>query len=260
MEEVIKALRSITNNEVILYIERDHNQVLVFNEKRSILFLKDNFKILQNEILKMLISNDEAGIKNLLNCIESTDIIYTKYFFNITYENEEDYLSLEYPLESNEHPYLELAIYVDEKMKGIDPKKLHTDDHGDKYYGLVTPINSYFEQRDELKKEIREILQSLLERKEDYPKTSSRKPIDPIIWTGDNVLLGYLIQWFKDEGLISKKTARDTIIKNHFVDDKGKPIENIKQALSNMKALNNGSLPKNFEKIQPLLKTLKDLL
>ncbi len=88
----------------------------------------------------------------------------------------------------------------------------------------------------------------------------TQNKLEPIIWTGDNVLLGYLIQWLKEEGLISKKSARDSIIKNHFVNDKGKPIENIKQALSNMKAINNGGLPRGFEKIHPLLKTLKDLL
>jgi hypothetical protein len=90
--------------------------------------------------------------------------------------------------------------------------------------------------------------------------TPLNKEIEPIVWTGDNVLLGYLIQWLKDEGFIKKKSARDTLIKNHFVDENGKPIENIKQGLSNTKKYNEGSLPKDFEKIQPLLKTLKDLL
>ncbi len=90
--------------------------------------------------------------------------------------------------------------------------------------------------------------------------TPLKKEIEPIVWTGDNVLLGYLIQWLKDEGFIKKKSARDTLIKNHFVDEKGKPIENIKQGLSNIKKYNEGSLPKDFEKIEPLLKTLKDLL
>lgn len=84
--------------------------------------------------------------------------------------------------------------------------------------------------------------------------------IEPIIWTGHNVLLGYLIQWLKDNGLISNKTGRDTAIRNHFISEKGVPIRNIKQALQKMRDINEGQLPGKYEKIDPLLKTLKDLL
>lgn len=85
------------------------------------------------------------------------------------------------------------------------------------------------------------------------------KEIEPIVWTGDNVLLGYLVQWLKDNNYVSKKTSRDTVIKNHFVDENGKPIVNIKQGLQNMRDINNGGLPKDYEKIEPLLKILTDL-
>ncbi len=92
--------------------------------------------------------------------------------------------------------------------------------------------------------------------------TSPKQPqmqIEPIIWDTDNILLGYLIQWLKDNGFISKKTGRDAAIKNHFSDPTGKPITNIKQGLNNMKKYNDGALPKDFEKIEPLLNTLKEL-
>jgi hypothetical protein len=91
-------------------------------------------------------------------------------------------------------------------------------------------------------------------------KSMKANILEPIIWTENNVLLGYLIQWLKDEGFISKKSPRDTLIKNHFVDESGKPIGNIKQGLLNMKTYNEGQLPTKYEKIEPLLKTLKDLL
>ncbi|MBK7041527.1 MAG: hypothetical protein IPH46_13930 [Bacteroidetes bacterium] len=44
-------------------------------------------------------------------------------------------------------------------------------------------------------------------------KQQAQKQTEPIIWTANNVLLGYLIQWLKDEGFISKMCARDTIVK-----------------------------------------------
>lgn len=89
---------------------------------------------------------------------------------------------------------------------------------------------------------------------------TNEKHIEPIIWTSDNVLLGYLVQWLKENGLIAKKCGRDSIIKNHFVDSLGKPISNIKQGLQNMRDLNEGQLPKNYHKIEELLKSLKDAI
>lgn len=118
---------------------------------------------------------------------------------------------------------------------------------------------------DKLNIELKEIQESKAQivtitkpNEENYEKQSIS--IEPIVWTGENVLLGYLIQWLKDNGLIAKKTGRDSAIEKHFVDSTGKPIKNIKQALANMKSYNNGQLPRDFEKIQPLLNTLKDLL
>lgn len=87
--------------------------------------------------------------------------------------------------------------------------------------------------------------------------TPMEKQINPIIWTGDKVLLGYMIQWLKDNGLISQKTGRDSAIEGHFVDEKNNPIKNIKQGLSRVKSLNDGGLPKSYEKIEPMLKGLK---
>jgi hypothetical protein len=88
------------------------------------------------------------------------------------------------------------------------------------------------------------------------PAMPQQMPIEPIIWTGDKVLLGYMIQWLKDNGLISQKTGRDSAIESHFVDERNQPIKNIKQGLGRVKALNDGGLPKSYEKIEPLLKKL----
>lgn len=100
-------------------------------------------------------------------------------------------------------------------------------------------------------------------RKESNQNTNdinkAQKQIEPIIWDADNVLLGYLIQWLKDNGFISKKTGRDSAIKNHFVDATSKQITSIKQGLNNVKKFNDGGLPKDFEKIEPLLNNLKNL-
>jgi hypothetical protein len=108
------------------------------------------------------------------------------------------------------------------------------------------------------KNELAETLNKL--KQTNTQPTPQQKEIEPIIWTGDNVLLGYLVQWLKDNGLIAKKTGRDNAIKNHFVNEKNMPIDNIKQSLQNMKTYNDGKLPKDFEKLEPLLKTLKDLI
>jgi hypothetical protein len=71
------------------------------------------------------------------------------------------------------------------------------------------------------------------------------------------VLLAYLIDWLKKEGFISKKTGRDSAIRNHFVSENWKPIKNAKQSLKNMRLYNYGELPRKFEIIEPLLKELK---
>jgi hypothetical protein len=89
------------------------------------------------------------------------------------------------------------------------------------------------------------------------PTVQAAKSIEPIIWTGDKVLLGYMIQWLKDNGLISQQTGRDKAIESHFVDEKNRPIKNIKQGLGRVNASNDGSLPRSYEKIEPLLKVLK---
>jgi len=81
----------------------------------------------------------------------------------------------------------------------------------------------------------------------------------PIIWTSDNVLLGYLVEWLKKHHFIAKSTSRDKTILDHFVDVEGNPIKNIRQGLQNMRDLNNGSLPQKYEKVEELLKDLIDL-
>lgn len=80
-----------------------------------------------------------------------------------------------------------------------------------------------------------------------------------IIWNKNNVLLIFLIDWLKENHYISDKSSRNSIIKNHFTNISGEEIKNIRQSLHNVKALNEGQLPKGYEKLENLFKELEML-
>ncbi|MBL6957128.1 MAG: hypothetical protein ISR54_10010 [Chlorobium phaeobacteroides] len=79
-------------------------------------------------------------------------------------------------------------------------------------------------------------------------------------WLDDSALLVYLFDRLKQENLINKKNYRDKLLTNRFQDEKGKPVENIRQMRNsyrnNSKTLNgepnikNNGVPFDAEKIE----------
>ena len=124
-----------------------------------------------------------------------------------------------------------------------------------KAYQYAHYLDELIEERDG----ISEVKQGFIYQPKNDTNKIDTKKIDPIIWTSDKVLLGFLIQWLKDNHFISKTTARDNVINNHFVDEAGNPIKNIRQLLQGMRDLNDGKLPQKYEKLEPLLNDLKDM-